>query len=913
MRKLPIFLAFAAALIACASLETIPPNACGNGVIDALTEDCDSFGAACGVPGSGATACRLTCDRTADGGVCPTGAGCGADGICRQPTGSLNPASDPFSAGATTLLTGDFDDDGRTDLVGAPAFGSSASARVHFFDENAALATTVSIDVALRLPLVRDFDRDGIDDLGFGIVSNDVGAFGALSGRRDRSFSTILFPSVKIDQTQSVATVINIVDTRIALPQSELSALVLVEHTATGSYLRNINTDTASGSNTNLDVPFPITPAQIVGRPLSGIVLTPAPDRGCGDVVVGYNDGDAGKLVFASPCRLVNQTVNQPVRWATATDANANREIPIVIGGVPRKLTGQGVFLGRWDGDKLDDVFVEVASANGGAEPDIYVATSTGTGLNAFQPLSFDLPLALADLDGNGRDAVLPNGISAVETDGGAPRGNVRAQPPLTFAEARVGQFNSDAIPDVVVRYDASLDVLMFASNGDGRYTTFSVPSDQPVRAIESGDFDGDRILDIAFLQSPRAFDDADGSGVVELVIAYGKANGGPEVPKVIGRFTSARELHTLRSADSAVDNLAVVESIAVAGSLPTTSVTVLFGSGERQPIAPLFLSDQNAISPYTSDAATPASRNSFRVWDPFVLTAGALHTAGETDLVAFAAGNQINFGGRQPTPDYPFPLGFWQAQSDPTAIGRLATFAQLFDLSSLDQFVKITGDAGPGKVPIGIANYPILAVTGDIDVPADGKDEIVSFVQESDGGTTLIGFRATQGAGLPSSISLPDVQITGGDPISLGDVDGDGTKDLVVITSRGGVRKVLVYLHESTISAFVTEPIELSLPVARGATAQEPVAFAFLPTGIRANGNPAVSLAVVGASQLALALLRADRSGFDVRDETSLLGGTSVAITSVAAGDFDGDGVRDLAVADSGSIRILTQDPTIK
>lgn len=347
---------------------------CGNGVVDSRTEDCDSFGATCA---RRAPACRLTCDRTADGGgVCPTGAGCGTDGICRQPTGLLGNASNPVSAGATTLLTGDFDDDGRTDLVGAPAFGSSAGARVHVFDENAALATTVSIDVALRLPLVRDFDRDGIDDLGFGIVGNDIGAFGALSGRRDRTFATILFPSVAIPKTESVGTVINVVDSRIMLPQAELSALVLIEHDAAGSHLRNVNSDTASGGNTNLDVTFPISPDQIAGRPRTGIVFAPSVDRGCGDVIAGYNDGSAGKLVVASPCRQTNQAV----RWAKVADSNVTQTVPILVGGIPRTLTGQGVFLGRWNSDDLDDVFVKVASANGGFDTQVYVATSTGTG-----------------------------------------------------------------------------------------------------------------------------------------------------------------------------------------------------------------------------------------------------------------------------------------------------------------------------------------------------------------------------------------------------------------------------------------------------------------------------------------------------------------------------------------------------
>jgi hypothetical protein len=49
------------------------------------------------------------------------------------------------------------------------------------------------------------------------------------------------------------------------------------------------------------------------------------------------------------------------------------------------------------------------------------------------------------------------------------------------------------------------------------------------------------------------------------------------------------------------------------------------------------------------------------------------------------------------------------------------------------------------------------------------------------------------------------------------------------------------------------------------------------------------------------------------VLDETARFGAAGLINASdVAAGDFDGDGVEDLAVADSGSIRILRQRPRL-
>lgn len=892
MRKTPILTALGALLLVhCASLEAIPANTCGNGVVEAATEDCDSFPAtSCGAPNS-ARACRFVCSRTDDTAPkCPAGFGCSLDGVCNQLKGTFR-ALPSFSAAATTLLTGDFDNDGRADLVGAPAFGSNASARVHFFDENASLAGTTSVDVALRLPIVRDFDNDGVDDLGFAIFQNDIGAFGALAGRSDRSFSTVLFPSVTVAGTTAKGAVIHVDPTRTALPQAvqtpqpELSSLVLVEKDATGNHLRNINNNTASGDTTSLNMTLPVGPGDLVGRPRTGILFTPTAGSACGEVVLGYNDGEQGKLVIAQPCE---RRLDQQSFW---NDNGAVRTISLTTaGGAPLKLADGGIFVGRYDSDNLDDVFI----ATPGADADgvqVYVATSTGTALRPFQPVNFELPLAIGDLDGDGTpDLVLPTGLRPIDSDGGA--GEIRPQPGFTFAEARIGNFNGDGIPDVFARYGSALDAPLLANNGDGRFTTFTVPSDQPIQAIEAGDFDGDRILDVAFLQSPRPFTDAAGSGEIELRIAYGKANGGPEAPRVIGRFENARELHVLHNADSPVDNLAVVSIDEDAG--PTTNVTVLFGSGERQPIAPLFLRDENAIAPYTS-----GRRDSYRVWDPLILQAGALISTNQIDVLSIAAGITVDIRQQQPGRlpfVFPFPLGFWVATHQSDTAGSLGTFVEGRDLSSafrpLDR--------------LELLNFPLIATTGNVDFPADDLDEIVGFAETAGGTTTLFVLRVNDRGQQVQPVPHPELTVASSDPLDLGDLDGDGASDLVLVSGGPGARKVRVFLHEGT-SSFARTALEVPLPTSDAGTIADPVSFAFLPSGVTPGGKLLTRLAIVTARQLYLATLREDRSGFDVVTLPDGLG-TGEQLSSVAVGDFDGDGVPDLALADSGSVTILKQ-----
>src|SRR5579864_1993152 len=105
-----------ATLASCATLDPLPGGTCGNGVIDPK-EDCDTHDIGsfkCGAPGT-AAACRITCTAAS---ACPDGWGCGVDGVCRQPSGVFPAASGPLSEGIAGIHVGDFDGDGRQDILG---------------------------------------------------------------------------------------------------------------------------------------------------------------------------------------------------------------------------------------------------------------------------------------------------------------------------------------------------------------------------------------------------------------------------------------------------------------------------------------------------------------------------------------------------------------------------------------------------------------------------------------------------------------------------------------------------------------------------------------------------------------------------------------------------------------------------
>jgi hypothetical protein len=167
-------------LLSCAELDEVELGICGNRIHEPeFGEDCDGsavhFGgsASCGARNSSAP-CRLACTPQASETGCPPGWGCGTDGVCRQPSGSLEGGVLPGEVRAV----GDLDGDGRDDVV---LRGLGGGATIAFFTEGRNIAE-LFVDPARRpisddpavLPIVTRLTSDGIDDLALPLIGDDV-------------------------------------------------------------------------------------------------------------------------------------------------------------------------------------------------------------------------------------------------------------------------------------------------------------------------------------------------------------------------------------------------------------------------------------------------------------------------------------------------------------------------------------------------------------------------------------------------------------------------------------------------------------------------------------------------------------------------------------------------------------------
>jgi hypothetical protein len=830
--------------IGCKDLPDIPPGVCGNQVVEP-SEDCDGFsldGVPCRRPGS-VDECRLDCSPD-ETGVAPT---CPNGWGCLGGT-ACRPATGEFVASGSEI----------------PA--NAWSLLTGDFDGDGhgdVVSLEQPVTMGITKARVHYFDDPGVSPESFVLekvfasptvsrISRDArsdiaysfGNVGVLVGEPDRSLLAETYPSYFVGTTPGRVVFVN--DAQVG-GTSAIAVLAELEG-INGIYVA----DRASTFLRRL-VELPAGVQELASDPLPGDFFEDDAEFPCDEFVVAYRG--ATELSVHSVCE---SGPDSPVEW---------RDEPYVevVTLDPPAALERGLVVADFDGDGHLDVLT-------GTTEGPYLAHGDGSAFTRARPFSVTLddevepgtmPLAAGDMTGDGvADLVFPGGIalSVVNPDTGETEYvTTRFRFGPAWSEARFGDLNADGLLDVVCASNAGLDIDFF--NGTGTFATnvFTIPTERPTEHLAIGDLDGDLVNDLAFVELRSPSDDAE-----RISIAFGQRAGAPEDPRPTAHLDDVEQIVSFIGGDSAgtIANLVAMFAQPVDGGGSAHALGFLTGSGDRSPSSLIELT-------------TFAADGSVRGWTSLALTVGSFLNPRQTDLLPFAlaADEETELVDAEPA--------LWLVQDitakshGPENIGW-----------NLDPRTASFGG------PSGVEEFSARIAAEDLD--GDGIDEVV-FVAPNESGTQCI-VNVAGVAGDPPTVELRDVVVLElpcyETALQFADLDLDEAFDIVLLAGAADQTRGPVVLWNDGNGDFSGDgasPISLDGENARAFT-----------TFRSFDGKLTLAYVTDVAVQL-LRPLGSSRSFEHVELVAELNRGTGIV-----AGDLDGDGIVDLAVADSGNVRLL-------
>ena len=710
-----------AALAACHDLPDL--GTCGNGIVE------QAYGEACDDRGASATCtatCELTCtssavvasyvavgtDAKGNPRYCPDASyRCGVDGICRAPSGKFAPLADPlpFDVGGSPVL-GDLDNDGLPDLVGTSA---------------------TSIVVRFGSPT--------------GTPLGEVVAQEAPSS--DAPYAIFELPANRPDPMQS-GTMIAIPTEGVALLRSDgerftpqLDLAIPVAGETQGLVVRD--PDPAIG-----DVPIAVQSASMnssiaVVRPPIG--LPGIPMQGLPPCVGAATQGWRTIDVKAAPDRrsFVVVTVRDDPAQPAAQPWHVCRYTP---SGTTWALADfelappapSSIVLANIDGDPCLELVVHSDGAPGLAMID---ASGAGCG---FVPAVVPLPIAgpgaalLAAgpiVPGGNDDLVLADGVyrSCTSTTDCGNRAigtflRVIAPTQVPWNAAAVVDLNGDGILDLVAARagETDLDIV----RGGAVPNVYRASTSDPVANLVAGDFDGDRLGDVALVESSPPGD--------RVTVLFGTKEaivGTPVAMSPFGgrlRVDRISEIHWIPSTrgSDGIDDLLVIDlggapggGPPIGGAVTTPAAGLLVGDAARLMTTPRFPTMSN-----TSGQPLGA------------VAAGAF---GSDDLEILAlTGDQAQLYNVMAN-DWAPPLGIGMQLNQPVGALRNGAHSRGAARGAGDRDVVVFSMRGAFTMCQVTASGEPRELRG-IDIDGDGVDELAVLSDDSNGRRTLQLFRAT-------------------------------------------------------------------------------------------------------------------------------------------------------------------------
>jgi len=739
-------------------------------------------------------------------------------------------------------MAGDFDGDGRSDIVSREpldAFGRT-KLRFHYFDEKGGLAASRRFPKLLASPVVGDLSGDGRSD----VVFSDF-RVGVLLGQADRSWIPETFGSYHIPGS------VRMVAVNDGPVQKDSAVLAVTTLNGTpGFYLP----DQTGMLRRRGKLPGPLD--TLVGDPESGNLIEDPATSPCREVVSAVRS--ATTFSVADVCHRTAFT--QEIAWRD-DDVTSTVELdpPAPIDAAP--------LIADMNGDGHLDVII-------GAGGRAYVSYGNGRELSVATPYSLQLinpgdvppdipmPLAAADFTGDGAvDFVFGDHllVSVLSPNGSLPRyvaDQLNVAAPWT--EAKIADFNGNGKLDVIAASGGRLGIDFFNGTGTEHLTAFNIPTDRPVRHLAVGDFDGDLVNDIAFVET--AVQEGERHAIL---ISFGAFVGPPLEPTIIARVARTDQITAY---NQALRGNLVISSTETADGETSGVFTLLDGSGDRLPYAPYGLVSLTGDGFLTNSISLG-------------LSVGGFTAARHGDVLALASNNESLTTTDAQSMDWQL----WLLPALGTSDSRPALLA-----AKVDPMLR------PGHFDGVSVSLNVVSAAADVD--GDGRDEALwAMPADTDQrcGLVIVG-TGTDGTTLVSRATvLLDEPCQRAQLVPV-DADGDGHIDIALLTGAPGLdhRKLLVLWNggkgefSSSDASVVGDP------------ADSPQGFTTLGA---IPGRPFGFAYVTGAAAVLVSATTTPRTFGTPRVLASVLRGSGIV-----AADVNGDDAPDLVLATSGDLLVL-------
>jgi hypothetical protein len=573
------------------------------------------------------------------------------------------------------------------------------------------------------------------------------------------------------------------------------------------------------------------------------------------------------------------------------------------------------IFLGNGDGTFKKETPVNLGSVlapwsvaigdfNSDGKADLAVASQVQMSTESYGTLTVLLG------DGTGNFSEAPNSPMGVGV-------NPRA--------VAVGDFNADGIADLVVSNDYYGTVQIFLGNNDG---TFSQPSISPITiggnadAIAIADFNGDGISDFATVQDSKSIVSVELSQLTESATAT--------VNNVIPASTGTHLIDASYPGDSiylASSSTTTPLTTPPAQVATTTSLQITSGGSTATSVS------AGSIIKLTATVRTASgvvSAGQVNFCDASATLCAGIHLLGTAQLTSTGTA-VLSFSAGVGTHQYKAVfLGLSSASTNDTAsasnempltVTASASIATTTTISSSGSagdylltatvttanttlsafpsgsvsFIDTTSGnsilassaLGDGLSTLNFTNAQIMTVgyspygIATADFNGDGIPDIATANSDSNNVTIALG--NGNGTFTPTSSS----PATGTEPVSLvaGDFNGDGLPDLAVANASSNTISVLLGNGKGGFTAVSKSPT----------TGSEPATI--ISADFNGDGIPDLATANLTGNTITILLGNGDGTFTQATNSPIAVGNGPVR---VAEGDFNGDGIPDLAIANS-------------